>query len=108
MDIVIIILLTIATGTWVWTYWTFLKNIDKCMNDIKWCTEEIENLNSKCNDCRFYSDIIMRDMPDIKVKMNDIHDNLSGIIEVERRKLLHKKYKDMAARYTELAKEYAK
>jgi len=108
IDVILMGTLAVAGILWIISMYYANERINKIERSLQECIDTMEYLEPHVEDAKFYRDLAVKDVRELKDIVNGLHQDLSGLAETERRKMLHTKYKDMAARYAQLSKEYAK
>lgn len=108
IDVILMGMLAVAGILWIISMYYANERINKIERSLQECIDTMEYVLPHVEDAKFYRDLAVKDVRELKDIVNNLQQDLAGIAETERRKMLHTKYKDMAARYTQLSKEYAK
>jgi len=108
IDVILMGMLAVAGIMWVVSMYYANERINKIETSLQECIDTVGYMQPHVEDSKFYRDLAVKDVRELKDIVSGLHQDLSAVAETERRKMLHTKYKDMAARYAQLSKEYAK
>jgi hypothetical protein len=108
IDVILMGMLAVSGILWIISMYYANERINKIETSLQECLDTVGYMQPHIEDSKFYRDLAVKDVQELKDIVYPLQKDLSGLAETERRKMLHTKYKDMAARYAQLSKEYAK